>query len=111
MESFPSTKFGTNNYKMNIRIPDLEKPIIDELSKQVIEAVEGRLDSLFETKNYDRWFSILQAAEYAGVSKSTIDREVADNHLKAYKFRGSIKIKKSDLDACFKPYGDDSGHS
>ena len=45
------------------------------------------------------FYSIRSAADRANVSASTIRREIRDGRLSAFKVRGSVRIRKSHMDA------------
>ncbi len=50
-----------------------------------------------------RYLSIKQAAECAGVSTDTIRRMIADGGLRAYRFRGQVRIAVEDIDKAMRP--------
>ena len=62
------------------------------------ELVERILQRVTEKSNHDlEFYTINEVASLLKVSRATVERRIKDEELKTYKFRGNIRISKSDL--------------
>ncbi len=84
----------TENVFLELTVPE---DFIDEIAKKAAEIVLAELVTV--DQDSDVWMTVINAAEYAGVSKGVLYDAVASGRLVAGRVGRSIRLKRSEVDA------------